>query len=318
MATNNALRLQAEVEAEEQEAAENRPLETPAARAGTEHIIQVGGAVILKPRRFRNVPPPLGLNVLEMAYFRDLRGLLVQQQAIITRELSKSLAKALGQAEVRLTFDTGITELERTFQDSRAIFLMERSDENIDAVVRSHGLAINSRNRENFRRTFKQVMGVDVFAAEPWLEDEVSAFMMENSSFIKSIGTEHLADVEQMVFRNVKAGNGPGIIAKEMRDIFSLSENRSRLIARDQTGKFHSRLTRLRYEGVGLKRYRWRTLADSRVRDDHEDLEGTIHEFSDPPVTVKKGARAGQRNNPGEDIQCRCWAEPLFEDLLAA
>lgn len=318
MPKNLAERLEAEVQAEEDEAEREQAPSPIAQRSGTEHIIQVGGAVILKPRRFRKVPPPLGLNVLEMSYFRDLRALLTQLQNIITRELSKSLAKALGQAEARLTFDTGITEVERTFQDSRAIFLRERSDENIDLVVRSHGLAINSRNRENFRRTFKQVMGVDVLAAEPWIEDEVSAFMTENTSFIKSIGMEHLADVEQMVFRNVKAGNGPGIIAKEMRDIFNLSENRARLIARDQTGKFHSRLTRLRYEGVGLERYKWRTLQDSRVRDDHEDLEGTIHEFSDPPVTVTRGARAGQRNNPGEDIQCRCWPEPIFEDLLAA
>lgn len=285
-------------------------------KAGTEHIIQVGGAIIQKPRRFRNVPPPIGLNALEMSYFRDLRSMIRQLRAIITKELSKSLASALGQAEARLTFDTGAVELERTFQDVRAIFLQERSDENIDTVVKSHGLAINNRNRENFRRTFKSVMGVDVISAEPWLADEIKGFMTENSSFIKSISDEYLADVEQIVFRNVKAGNAPGVIAKELRDAFDLTENRARLIARDQTGKFHSRLTRLRYEGAGLERYKWRTLADSQVRDDHADLEGTIHRFDDPPVTVTRGKRAGQKNNPGEDIQCRCWAEPIFEDLL--
>ncbi len=314
--TENAARLQAEVEAEEEEA-ESEPI-VALPRAGTEHIIQVGGAVIQKPRRFRNVPPPIGLNVLELSYFRELKAMITQLQNIVVQELSKSLAKALGQAEARLTFDTGTVEIERTFMDARAIFLKERSDENINQVVRSHGLAVNVRNRENFRRTFKAVMGVDVFAAEPWIEDEVSAFMREDSSFIKSISDEHLADVEQIVFRNVKAGNPPGVISRELRDAFDLISNRARLIARDQTGKFHSRLTRLRYEGVGLKRYKWRTLQDSRVRDDHEDLEGEVFEFANPPVTVERGKRAGQRNNPGEDIQCRCWAEPIFKDLLAA
>ncbi len=299
------------------------PLELPRP-AGTEHIIQIGGAVIQKPRRFRNMPRPVGLQALELSYFRSINALIVRAKNLANGELAKVLIKALGQAEARLTFDDrlvfddGTTEVERAIEDARAQFLMERSDENLDKLIRNHGLAVNNRNRENFRRTFKQVMGVDVLAAEPWLQEEVQAFMRENSSFIKSISDEYLSDVEQIVFRNVKAGNAPSVLARELGGAFDLTQNRARLIARDQTGKFHSRLTRLRYEGVGLKRYIWRTLADSRVRDDHDDLEGTEHEFANPPVTVTTGKRAGQRNNPGEDIQCRCWAEVIFADLLKA
>jgi len=285
-------------------------------RAGTELTIQVGGSVIQKPRRFRNVPPPVGLNTLELSYFRALNSIVVRMNNIINQELAKVLHRALGQAKARLKFDTGSVDIERAFGDARTVFLKERSDENLNTLIRNHGLAINTRNKQNFKRTFKAVLGVDVFAAEPWIADEVSAFMRENVSFIKSITDEHLSDVEQIVLRNVKAGNSPAVISRELRDAFSLTSNRARLIARDQTGKFHSRLTRLRYEGAGLSRYKWRTLFDGRVRDDHEDLEGTIHEFKNPPVTVTTGKRQGQRNNPGEDIQCRCWAEPIFEDLL--
>lgn len=299
-----------------EDAENNQDIQQKPAAPGTEHIIQVGGAIIQKPRKFRKVPRPLGLVTLEQSYFRDLNQLIIRLQNIINEELSKTLAQALGQAEARLTFDTGSVEIERSLDIARVQFLKERSDENINTLTLSHGLAINNRNKENFRRTFKAVMGVDVFASEPWIQDEIAAFMRENASFIKSITDEHLADVEQIVFRNVKAGNAPSVIASELRDAFNLTQNRARLIARDQTGKFHSRLTRLRYEGAGLNRYIWRTLGDSRVRDDHEDLEGTVQEFSKPPITVKTGKRAGQRNNPGEDIQCRCYPEPIFEDLL--
>lgn len=286
-------------------------------KPGTEHIIQVGGSIIQKPRRFRKVPPPIGLNALELSYFRSLNSLLVRLNNIISKELAKSLPRALGQAEARLTFDTGSVEMERAIEDARVVFLMERSDENIRTIARNQGVAINTTNKLNFKRTFKVVLGVDVFAAEPWIVDEVAAFTRENVSFIKSISDEYLFDVEQIVFRNVKAGNAPSVISRELRDAFNLTQNRAKLIARDQTGKFHSRLTRLRYEGAGLSRYKWRTLLDGRVRDpDHTSLEGTIQEFKNPPVTVTTGKRVGERNNPGEDIQCRCWAEPIFEDLL--
>ncbi len=304
------------------------PIVKEGATPGTEFIIQSGGNILPKPRVLRKVPAPLGLTALELSYFRALRAIIVQENNIINKELAKVLDSALGQAVARLTFDDGrsepnylvsddgTTQIERALQDARVQFLEERSDENIRSVIRSQGLAINTRNKLNFARTFKQVLGVDVFAAEPWLSEEVAAFTRENVSFIKSITDEHMSNVEQIVFRNVKAGRPPGVLSRELRDTFDLTSTRARLIARDQTGKFHSRLTRLRYESAGLSRYTWRTLGDGRVRDDHEDLEGTVHEFAKPPVTVTTGKRAGQRNNPGEDIQCRCWAEPIFEDLL--
>lgn len=308
---------EAQLEAEvEERVAEELARIVPRKKTGTEHIIQVGGLIVKKPKRLRKAPVPVGLVPLEMSYFRDLNGLLVRLNNILTKELAQALPAALGQAKARLTFDTGTVEIERALEDARIVFLEERSDESIKTIARNQGIAINKTNKLNIKRAFKAVLGVDVFAAEPWIVDEVAAFTRENVSFIKSITNEYLSDVEQIVFRNVKAGNAPGVISGELRDAFNLTQNRARLIARDQTGKFHARLGRLRYEGAGLSRYTWRTLSDGRVRDSHENLEGTEQEFANPPVTVTTGKRAGQRNNPGEDIQCRCWAEPIFEDLL--
>jgi uncharacterized protein with gpF-like domain len=34
-----------------------------------------------------------------------------------------------------------------------------------------------------------------------------------------------------------------------------------------------------------------------------------------PPITVLKGKRAGERNHPGKDINCKCWSQPVIEDL---
>lgn len=43
--------------------------------------------------------------------------------------------------------------------------------------------------------------------------------------------------------------------------------------------------------------YIWRTCEDDRVRAGHATLNGTLRDFADSP-------------DPGEEINCRCWAEP--------
>ena len=46
--------------------------------------------------------------------------------------------------------------------------------------------------------------------------------------------------------------------------------------------------------------YIWRTKRDNRVRDKHAEREGKIFNRHIPP----------EGGNPGEDYNCRCWAEP--------
>lgn len=52
--------------------------------------------------------------------------------------------------------------------------------------------------------------------------------------------------------------------------------------------------------------YVWRSVGDSRVRPEHAALDGTLRDFSDSP-------------DPGDDFNCRCWAEPvpLYPDAIS-
>ncbi len=45
-------------------------------------------------------------------------------------------------------------------------------------------------------------------------------------------------------------------------------------------------------------KYIWRTVGDSKVRDSHAELDGTVRDLADSL-------------DPGEEFNCRCWAEPV-------
>ena len=92
---------------------------------------------------------------------------------------------------------------------------------------------------------------------------------------------------------------------------FASMESNAELIARDQVGKLNGQLTEMTHTEMGLSRYRWRGVGDERERSSHVNVEGEIFSWDDPPLID------GERVHPGQAIQCRCFAEPVMEDLLA-
>ena len=64
-------------------------------------------------------------------------------------------------------------------------------------------------------------------------------------------------------------------------------------------------LTELRQTSIGVTDYVWSTSGDERVRPEHAARNGKVYKWSEPP--------AG--GHPGEDIQCRCRAIPVLDDL---
>lgn len=85
----------------------------------------------------------------------------------------------------------------------------------------------------------------------------------------------------------------------------SVGESRAALIAVDQIGKFNGIITKLRQEKLGIKSYIWRSVGDERVRVTHKAFNGNKFSWD-------KGSPEG---HPGQPIRCRCFAEPLFEEI---
>jgi SPP1 gp7 family putative phage head morphogenesis protein len=103
-------------------------------------------------------------------------------------------------------------------------------------------------------------------------------------------------------------------IQKELGLLTESAINRARLIARTETAKSNATFNQARAMTAGSRHYRWHNSGDGAVRDSHKTLkgkrlQGMIFSWDEPPTLDD-----GMKGHPGEFPNCRCFAEPIFEE----
>jgi SPP1 gp7 family putative phage head morphogenesis protein len=268
------------------------------------------------PRKIPLIPPPLGI---ERDYQKKLRSLSFRVKDIINKNIVQSLPIIMSSVElVRPDHSDGIgDDVRDLFKATRLQIDREIPEYEIDQIAQGTAEEINGWNKKQVHRMLKAGLGIDIFINEIWLRQEMENFVNANVSLIKSNNETFLKQVETTVFEGMRKGTRHEQIAKQILGFgkdelgnvskFRKAKNRANLIARDQANKFNGKLNELRQTSIGVKKYTWRTVGDARVRDSHEARDGNIY-------TWAKGSEIG--THPGEEIQCRCWAEPVLSDLI--
>jgi len=135
------------------------------------------------------------------------------------------------------------------------------------------------------------------------LDHDTSGWLAENIALIKSIDAQYLDDVATFVKVAQAEGWSAARAGREIAAITGTPLSRAKLVARDQIATLNGQITQQRQTEAGVKRYRWSTSQDERVRPEHEALEGRIFDWNDPPA----------EGHPGEPINCRCVAIPVLD-----
>lgn len=127
-----------------------------------------------------------------------------------------------------------------------------------------------------------------------------------NARLIRSIAAGHLDRVADVVAEGVRVGSRAEVVAGRLREGVQISARKAKSIARDQIATLQGQVVAARQTRLGIAKYRWRTVGDSRVRTAHRAREGQIFEWAKPPPD----------GHPGQPINCRCYAEPVLDDIL--
>lgn len=178
---------------------------------------------------------------------------------------------------------------------------------------------VTTADSTNEQRT-KRDLGIDVFVGNQELRDYVEASIFDNVRLIESIPQQYLTQVDSIVMTNVRAGNRPSAIVKSLQKQFNITENRAKLIARDQTAKLNGDLNKMRQTAAGFPYFQWIDSGDERVRDRHEHINDKvtayghgIYRWDNPPLSDR-----GTPIIPGQDFQCRCIARPVSQEEVDA
>jgi SPP1 gp7 family putative phage head morphogenesis protein len=165
-----------------------------------------------------------------------------------------------------------------------------------DKMIRAaYGVAPQAENPARFSKLM-----------ETWADD--------NALLINDIPTKTIRQIRDQAIEALTSGTNVDdtteAVKEIMRDRTDVSDSRARLIARDQVSKLNANFNEQRQQDIGVNGYTWRTVGDERVRPTHRDVADKQFLWSNPPL-VTGG------NHPGEDYQCRCWAEPILPEYLA-
>lgn len=122
-------------------------------------------------------------------------------------------------------------------------------------------------------------------------------------------------DLFDVVERNAQQGYRFDQLARSIKSRYSVSQNKAKFLARQQTALYMSKFRQERFKEAGVRTYQWSTSRDERVRSDHKKLNGKVFSYDSPPIV---DSLTGRRANPGEDFNCRCLDIPILKSMREA
>ncbi|MBW2672315.1 MAG: minor capsid protein [Deltaproteobacteria bacterium] len=259
-------------------------------------------------------------------YYREIRQLLDEAHRMVwdafvneivprikvTRQQSQPLTAYSASLATNATISDVTRILDRlevaiTSQVFNTAILREIARQFVQRILNANNRAMQAQ----FGRLWA-VRGIDPTATDEWLEALIETAVEENVQYIKSVSAQYHREVRNIIIQGVKRGTNINDLKSAIAERAKVSQSRAKFIARDQLGSIYSDITRHRQQRMGLKKFRWVTARDERVRESHQVLDGQV-------FTWKDGARneRGEQIWPGTDYNCRCVAIPVAEELAA-
>jgi len=130
--------------------------------------------------------------------------------------------------------------------------------------------------------------------------------------YITDFTKKEIVELRKAVQENFFNGYRLENMVKDIQLRYEVSANKAKFLARQETMLLMSKFKESRYKDAGVNKYIWTCVNGSPnhpVRPMHKALNGKIFSWDNPPVTNEKG----ERNNPSQDFNCRCFARPVVE-----
>lgn len=259
---------------------------------------------------------------IEYSYARTIQKAVKRLEHLSMVALKEEIAPEMSRQITDVMFNDDVIDwVEQLIAKLKQLIIGSLTDGDARDMVTKYVNAIDSSNRANISAqimSHKSVGGLSVTVAVPngkptvlavnpvaddaQLRRYMKAKVTENVSYIKSIRDNYSMKIEQIIYRGVTGGQSYGEMAQAIKNQTHTSSKQAAFIARDQSGSIYGQLTKRRHQAAGIDKFQWQTMEDERVRPSHAAREGVIYNYDTADLL------------PGEDFNCRCTADPIFDD----
>lgn len=239
---------------------------------------------------------------LEVDYSIKLRKLINYLFQNTTKYIIPRIKDFKNKYEFDVKVDAYGQDINNTIQELTLINSLR--EEEIIPTITAEAQAVEANNLIQLSTQATLALGINPFVTEPYLFAKRESFIARNISSIQSIPEQYHRQLQTILVTGIESGISTTKISENIRNLYGVTRRRATLIAVDQIGKYFGELTKVRSEYMGVKKFRWRTSRDERVRAEHRAREGKIYSW-------KKGADG---ELPGVPIRCRCVAQNIYED----
>ena len=116
---------------------------------------------------------------------------------------------------------------------------------------------------------------------------------------------QHFGDAAEAAIDALRDGGSVEEARRAIAGISDKTRNRADRIGSWETDSLNTEYTRRFHEAAGIDSYTWITQRDDDVRPAHEEREGEVFKWANPP----------DDGHPGVPPNCRCSPMPVLPDL---
>lgn len=136
--------------------------------------------------------------------------------------------------------------------------------------------------------------------------------------YVADFTAKETSELRKRVKETVFTGARREALVKVITASYDVSINKAKFLAKQETSLLMAKHKQTRYEEAGVNEYIWKCVHNAKdksplqrtpgnVRYYHGLLDGKKFTWRNPPVVNEKG----DRKNPGQDYNCRCYAIPV-------
>lgn len=253
---------------------------------------------------------------LELDYTRALLTIVDEMHAETVSALMPLTKQTNNVGDSKMVADSLFSDFKSAF--SRVSLSIKNRVSNIaDALAE---LVVSKQNAEVDKQLIDLIqkqtgLGLSGLAKDEAIQEAIAVAKAAQVALIKSLPQQYLDKVEQAVIAGIQGGASQfnEELDAALTKIENLTQNRARLIARDQMGKINSRISQVRQESLGITHYTWVTMRDLAVRGEPNYYSFYNHNKRDRMVFAWNDAPGD--GHPGQPINCRCLAIPYVGHL---